>query len=225
LRGGGELGDATRGEVIVAAMNQIAYDAMALGPNELELGADVLAQRLAEAEFPVLSANVVRAGSKELYVPPYVVIERGGHHIGVIGLTRQVDPVPAGFEVRDPVAALTAILPEVSRKAETIILLTNLDFESAQEATVLAPGVDLIVAANPRLVPDHAVLVGSSSVLAVTAEKPASRHTGRRIGRLNVTVGQDGSLNNPSWSTDSLDGSIADDSAMDAPLKKYEVPR
>ncbi|MFR6111642.1 MAG: hypothetical protein ACLUIQ_10115 [Dialister invisus] len=45
-------------------MNAVGYDAMALGNHEFDYGQDVLAERIREAKFPMLSANVIVEATK-----------------------------------------------------------------------------------------------------------------------------------------------------------------
>ena len=77
----------SQGQIVVEAMNLMGYNAMALGPAELVLGEPVLRQRIAEASFPVLSANVFVPSRRELLTKPYTVLTIRGRHVGVIGLT------------------------------------------------------------------------------------------------------------------------------------------
>jgi 2',3'-cyclic-nucleotide 2'-phosphodiesterase (5'-nucleotidase family) len=93
LDGGNTLwGDAglaaqTQGRVMVEAMNLMGYSAMALGELDLQLGADALRERMAEASFPFLSANLVINSTGQLLARPYVLLDAGGRQVAVIGLT------------------------------------------------------------------------------------------------------------------------------------------
>ena len=221
LVGGGILGDATQGEVIVAAMSYVGTDAMALGPKELSLGSALLRKRIDEADFPMLSANVLVTGTQELFAPAYTVLEEAGHRIGIIGLTRKPTEPASDFEVEDPSSIAATVVPEVSRQAETVILLTNLDYRSAMTLAATVPGIDLVVAAQPGQLPQDAVVVPGTHTLIVVAEQPLARHTGRRVGRLAVTIMGDGSLTNPVWRSVSLDNTFADDPQMKALLDRF----
>jgi 2',3'-cyclic-nucleotide 2'-phosphodiesterase (5'-nucleotidase family) len=77
----------SQGKVIAEAMNLIGYNAMTLGEVDLQLGEDVLRQRIADALFPVLSANVVVQSTGQLLARPYALLDVGGRKVGVIGLT------------------------------------------------------------------------------------------------------------------------------------------
>ncbi len=222
LIGGGVLGEKTRGQAIVAGMNLMAYDAMALGPKELSLGPDLLRQRMEEAEFPILSANVVVSGTQELIAQPYVILEVGGHHLGIIGLTRVPDRPLAGFQVLDPQQAVARYLPEVAGRADVIIVLTNMTYQTALTLAGAVPGIDLVVAALPDKLPGQVTTAPGTGTMVVVAERPVARHTGRQVGRLVVTVGADGTLSEPSWKIEPMTRQIADDPAMKALLSRYQ---
>lgn len=215
------LGDRTRGAAIVAGMNLMGYDAMALGPKDLTLGLDVLRQRLAEAEFSMLSANVVLADSGDLLAPAYTVVQAGPHRLGVLGLTRpSPGPLP-GLEIGDPQVALAQWLPEVAARADVVILLTNLEFRSAMNLAAAVPGLDLLVAALPGQLPSGALQVPETGTVAVTAEQAMARHSGRRVGELVLVLRDDASLAVQSWQSVEMSRLIADDLAMAALLQSY----
>lgn len=221
LVGGGLLGDRTQGQAVVAAMSLIGYDAMALGPKELSLGPDLLRQRMQEAGFPMLSANVVLRGTDELFAPPTVVLERGGYRFGIVGLTRPVDESVGGFEVRDPVQAAMQYVPELAKQVEIVIVLTNLESQVAFELADRIPDIDLVIAALPKAIPQQALQAPQSGALVVTADQPSPGHTGRRVGRLVVTVEGDGRMRLDAWQSVAMDGTIADDPQMDELLERF----
>jgi hypothetical protein len=99
------------GQAVVRAYNALGYGAAAIGNHEFDYGpvgpphvpavpADdprgALKARAAEASFPFLSANVVEQGRREALrwrnVLPWVVVERGGARIGVVGGTSMGTP-------------------------------------------------------------------------------------------------------------------------------------
>jgi 2',3'-cyclic-nucleotide 2'-phosphodiesterase (5'-nucleotidase family) len=148
-------------------------------------------------------------------------LQAGPYRIGVIGLTRQVDGELSGFEVLDPVGVLTKLVPEVGLQADSVVLLTNLGYRSALELAEVVPGIDLVVAALPRQLPDHAARAPKTGTLVVTAEQPLPRHSGRRVGKLAVTVGSDGRLGSEVWESIALGPEIADDPDMRELLDEY----
>jgi 2',3'-cyclic-nucleotide 2'-phosphodiesterase/3'-nucleotidase len=90
-------------------MNYLKYDAVVLGNHEFNFGMDVLNNFAKQLTVPLVSANVVKAGTTDPYFKPYVVVERNGVKIGILGLTtlvvKQVEK-PAnlqGVDLIDPV--------------------------------------------------------------------------------------------------------------------------
>lgn len=221
LIGGGFVGDRTQGEAIVAGMNLMGYDAMALGSKELSLGPEVLQQRMAEARFPMLSANVVFSDTGELLARPYTVLEVGSHRLGVIGLTRLPATALVSFRVLDPQQAAAQYVPRVAGQADVVILLTNLEYRAGLALVRAVPGIDLLITALPGQLPSQAVRVPETGTVVVTAEQPLTRHTGRRVGRLVVTVERDGTLIGESWTSVVMYNKIADDPQMKALLDCY----
>jgi 2',3'-cyclic-nucleotide 2'-phosphodiesterase (5'-nucleotidase family) len=195
-------------------MNQMGYDAMALGPKELSLGPEVLAKRMAEAKFAMLSANVALEGTGQLVAKPFTVKEIAGHRVGIIGLTRMPADREPGFEVLGLQEAVAQYVPEVAEQADTVILLTNDGYRAALKIASAVPGIDLVVAALPGQLPQAAVRAPETGTIVVTAEQPVAMHTGRRVGRLSVTIGSDGSLSGESWKSVEMDKQLADDAAM-----------
>jgi 2',3'-cyclic-nucleotide 2'-phosphodiesterase (5'-nucleotidase family) len=220
LIGGGRLGEITFGQAVVGGMNLMGYDAMALGPFELSLQKDTLLQRMAEAEFAVLSANAVYTGTQDLVARPYTVLQAGDHRVGVLGLTRLPDAKLTFFQVLDPQQAAAEYVPQVAAEADVVVLLTNLPYRQAVALAGAVPGIDLVVAALPGQLPDKAVRV-SGGALVVTAEQPLARHSGRRVGRLVVTTGSDGTLSGESWQSVAMGPALADDPIMAALLIEY----
>jgi len=99
----------SQGKVIVEAMNLMGYDAVALGETDLQLGEDILRQRIADAQFAVLSANVIVQSTGELFADPYVLLEVGGRTVGIIGVTGSESLLPASLGPEPPLDRLVSL--------------------------------------------------------------------------------------------------------------------
>jgi len=86
---GRPVGTITKGKAIIEYMNAIGYDAMTLGNHEFDITEDELKETLALAKFPVVSCNIIdkRTGDFPPYVVPYIIVDRLGVRIAIIGLT------------------------------------------------------------------------------------------------------------------------------------------
>ncbi len=201
----------------------MGYDAMAIGPLELELGAQTLRKRLSEAEFPMLSANVRWRNALALVGEPYAVLQVGSVRIGVIGLTRNPGDEFAEFEILEPEDVLAELVPEVDRQADAIVLLTNLPYRSALGLVEAVPGIDLVVAALPRQLPEVPARIPQTGTIAVAAEQALQNHSGRRVGRLVVVVAGDGTLSGEVWESRAMGPEFADDPEMKALLDEFRA--
>lgn len=111
------------GESMVQVMNAMHYAASAVGNHEFDFGLDVMQERIAEADFPYLSANTFRRDTKQvptdLGIEPFTVVDVQGLRIGIIGLTttstpRTTNPTNVeSLEFGDYEQALRATVPVV----------------------------------------------------------------------------------------------------------------
>lgn len=78
----------SKGKAAVDFMNSAGYNAATFGNHEFDYGQAVLAERIKQAKFAYVSANViVDATGKTLAPAPYAVFDMESAKVGVIGLT------------------------------------------------------------------------------------------------------------------------------------------
>ncbi len=107
-----------RGSSVTEVYNAIGLTAAALGNHEFDFGVDVLKERVAQARYPVLAANVFLKGTRKRpdWLRPSALVQAGGVKVGVIGLATRETPLTtapgmvAGLDFVDggPVAAQEA---------------------------------------------------------------------------------------------------------------------
>ena len=152
---------------VIAAMNVVGYDAAALGNHEFNFGLPLIDKIAAEAEFPLLSANLHVAGWA---VRPWIILTRdvtdsaGQVHplrIGVLGLApahiRQWDRVilDGALVAEDMVAAAPAHITAMrAAGADLVIVLGHtglgcgtgpLERENQGADLAALPGIDALV--------------------------------------------------------------------------------
>jgi 5'-nucleotidase / UDP-sugar diphosphatase len=139
-------------EVLNTTANYIGYDAMAVGNHEFDSGPAELAAFINGSDFPLLSANIDASEDPDLagLILPYVILERGGHEIGIIGLTtpdtENISSPGEFISFDDPLTSLQATADELTALGvNKIIALTHqgydMDLALAQDVT----GVDIII--------------------------------------------------------------------------------
>jgi 2',3'-cyclic-nucleotide 2'-phosphodiesterase (5'-nucleotidase family) len=73
---------------IVAAMNAMQYDAVAIGNHEYNYGVPYFDSVVRQAKFPFLSANTYRLNPAGIHAyRPWTIIERAGIRVGIVGAT------------------------------------------------------------------------------------------------------------------------------------------
>lgn len=175
---------------MLALMNALGYDAMTLGNVDAALGWPMLDAARAASGFAWLSANAVRrdaAGRDVPRLPPYVVLERRGVRVGVLGLTTPAAMLGrnprtlGGVTFRDAEAAARHWVP-VLRKVEHVDVLIGL-FHSGPDGdyerdVALRTGLPLFAAAG-RIAEDHLGfdLVVAGDALRLRPRAPAGGDT------------------------------------------------
>ena len=217
------LGQKTQGKGVVEAMNLLRYDAMALGGGDMRLGLDTLRQRMAEAEFPFLSANVVLSGTETLFTEPYIIKEMGDHRVAIIGLTEPgaADVVQGAIAVLNPIETARSYVAEVSSQASIIIVLSHIGPEENMKLAGEVEGIDLIVSGAGQVLPGQAIQNETTGTLIVQAEAPNPGHAGRMVGVARLQIDSQGEIRSHQWAAVSLTPDFADDPEMRALLSSY----
>lgn len=184
------------GKTVVEVLNALQLDAMTLGNHEFDWGLDKLRRRVSESVFPYVSANI---REKEIlgrlnFVQPYVILERCGVKVAVIGIVTPETAYTTGpkivapFQFTDPAAVVKELLPVVRQQgAEVIVILSHLasyqDKESgrvtgeAAELTRSAPGIDAVVSGH-----SHQIVAGKVDGIPVVQ----AYYNGRAVGRISL---------------------------------------
>lgn len=72
--------------LVASMMNEIGYVAGAMGNHDIETGHEVYDRWRKQLNFPLLGANVIDTRTGEPYLRPYMVIEREGVRIAILGM-------------------------------------------------------------------------------------------------------------------------------------------
>lgn len=136
-----------QGRSVVEVMNQMGFSAMVLGNHEFDFGLEVLKERMKEARFPILGANV--QGIPE--VKPYIVEEIAGLRLAVIGLVTEETPITThpnnvqGLTFSPPVDRCRELLREIGGQADVIIVLSHLGLPADLRLAEAVEGIQVIV--------------------------------------------------------------------------------
>jgi 2',3'-cyclic-nucleotide 2'-phosphodiesterase (5'-nucleotidase family) len=183
----------SQGYSTIALLNQLQVDAMVTGNHEYDFGQEVLKQRISEARFPVLVANVTGLPG----VTPQTSFNLPQGKVAVIGLV--TDDVPQSSHPRNTkgltfaAPLLTAREQIRTREKDTnlVVLLTHIGHEQdlalAEDLCTGPEAVDvptLIVGGHSHTVVQAPVRIGNCAVVQ------AGDH-GRLLGVVDMTVDQE----------------------------------
>lgn len=141
------------GELELAMLNAMHYDAITVGNHEFDSGIEDLQNRLARVNCPVVCANL-DLSQFELgnYIKPYTILEKNGMKIGVVGLVCNLTEVVSStvssrIPQLDPVESANKYLEYLhnDEKCDFIIMLTHLGYEEDQELIPYTRYIDVLV--------------------------------------------------------------------------------
>ncbi len=182
----------SQGYSTIALLNQLQVDAMVTGNHEYDFGQDVLKQRIREARFPVLAANVMGLPG----VTSQASFNLPGGKVAVIGLV--TDDVPQSSHPRNtkgltfapPLPTARDQIRAREKNTRLVVLLTHIGHEQDLAlAGNLCTGPDaldapiLIVGGHSHTVVPTPVRIGNCAVVQ------AGDH-GRFLGVVDMTVDQ-----------------------------------
>ena len=130
---GTALSNVTFGRGTVAALSALGIDAAAIGNHEFDWSIDTLRQRMREAKYAFVSANITTAGgtARPDWVTPWTLITKYGTRIAVIGLTTTETPTATaprnvqGLSFGNGAAAIKRYLPEARAQADFVIVVAH----------------------------------------------------------------------------------------------------
>ena len=140
-----------KADISLKGMNIMGYDAMNLGSHEFYFGADYLDSASHDIIFPFISSNLAYRTGRPSWVKEYMIKNIDGIKVAVLGIL----PADAfeknrlqdlkDLKIIPPETALKKILPEVRKKADVVVLLSQYGFESTTSLLKSLAGIDLAI--------------------------------------------------------------------------------
>jgi 5'-nucleotidase / UDP-sugar diphosphatase len=187
---GTSLSNTLYGIPVIDYMNLMGYDAMALGNHEFEWGAGKLIDMAARAKFPFLAANLIDSATGRVprYAKPYVILEKGGLKIGLIGL---LTPNTTVLQNPNRIKNLLFLPPENSAEKaieelqqkgiRVIIVVSHLGFHDDRALARKVSGVACIIGGH-----SHTTLLKPEKVRNTVIVQAGSN--GGYLGRVKLTL-------------------------------------
>ncbi len=229
----------------IALMKKMGYDAITIGNHEFDYGPEALAKIIRSGIAhggiaPLLGSNMVFSSDSpkddeleklysENHIKPYVIIERNGLKLGIIGIMGQdadevapaATPVSFANQVKT-VKKLSKILKE-QEKVDLVICLSHSGFYpdpkkgNAGEDIELAQKVDdldIIISGHTHVKTEKALLINNTIIVQTGAYV-------RHVGKLELDI-KDKKIQSHKFSLLAVDDKIAGDPATHQLIETYK---
>lgn len=190
-----------QGASVIELMNAMGFDAMVVGNHEFDFGQEVLQKRIAEADFPMLGANV--QGFPAL--KPFLIKEVGGIKVAIIGIiTPQTSESThprnvAGLAFASAAATVRKYLAKLKPRVDLVLVLSHQGYQADRVLAQEVPGIDVIVGGHSHTKLVEPVRVNDTIIVQ-------DYEHARMLGVLNLTV-KDGKVTAYSGGLEAIDPS------------------
>ncbi len=163
-----------KGEVEVQLMNEMGYDACTIGNHEFDFGLENMARLFRMAKFPVVCCNYDFTGTPvEGLVKPYIIMERAGVRIGILGVSPRMEGLVAqtnfqGVGYTKPIKAAQPVVDYLRQKehCDVVICLSHLgwlDGEEGDKGFIAGThGIDVVLGGHSHTYFEHPKYIPNS---------------------------------------------------------------
>lgn len=210
--------DSLKSDYLVHAMDKLGYDVVTLGEREFNFGQAFLLGTFKKTKIDVVSSNLVYADTKKPFVKPYVIRKMCNTRVaffGLIGSDLKLRTLPSerGLEIQDPIATAKALVPQLRKKADIVVLLSHIGLTEGQRLTLEVPGIDVMVFGHqPGLFREIAKTNGVINT--------RSGERGQYIPNIHLVV-EDGKLSSYDGDLTTLDDKVPADDEMNKAVDAF----
>lgn len=184
-------------DVGLKAVNLMGYTAMNVGTGEFSLGVNFLKKKSADLNFPLVASNLSYAEGASPFTKKYVITQAGSLKVAILGVmsTGILEKMPRSgtfgvVEVIPPGEALESLLPGIRKKADIVILLSQLGLSETNKLVNALKGIDLAIYGGKNNKPakcgDEINAKSSAGKSGTPALKASSRGTHLGYVRLSM---------------------------------------
>ena len=195
----------TEGEAIVDIVDTMGYDAISVGNHEFDHGWQNALEKLKKYKTPVVLSNIyIEETGKPFWDKPYVIVEKNGVKLGVIGIHGKFafyDTITAnaikGLEARDEEEYLRKYIAEIKDKVDLIVVLAHEGTPARQsskgaddvaralkkdiELAGNVKGIDILITGHAHQGTPEALVVGNTLIVSTDAQ-------GTEVGELELVL-------------------------------------
>ena len=176
-----------RGEPDIKCFNAMGVDAVTVGNHELDFGLDNFLKLQRQANFPFLSANIVKKDRGELLCQPFLTIALNDNmSLTVIGVTTrelltttQADNV-ATLDILDSVASVREAYNQVKSRGP-VLLLSHSRYKTDRDIAATLPDLAAIIGGHDQILLSPYRMLGTVPVFQAFEK-------GRYLGRIDLQI-------------------------------------
>lgn len=224
IGGGPPIGTFFYGKNVIETYNAIGYDIATLGNHEFDWGKELLEERISEAKYEYICANVIDTTTNSTFAKSgYTIRNFGFLNLGFIGVDTADLPTlvnPAGIEgikVIDPAEATNSAVSVMKDRTDYNIVLSHQGYDVDLTFATRISGVGLIIGGH-----SHTELEVPTDVQGVKIVQTGSY--GANVGKIVlefIASPAGAKLVNMSYKLIPVEDSIPDDPDIVALLKPY----
>ncbi|MCB2290716.1 5'-nucleotidase C-terminal domain-containing protein [Clostridium sp. CS001] len=229
---GSAMSNLTYGAPVNEMMKAVGVVASAVGNHEFDWGTDKIAKWAQDGGYKFLASNIYdkTTGKPVTWAEPYMIVEKGGFKIGLVGLATPETAYKTSpenvknLEFKDPVASAKEWAKVAKDNgADVVIALTHLGASQDKEGKITGEATDLCGVANIDAViaaHTHMEVCGTVNNTPIVE----AYYSGRDLGRLTIKVDENGKLAGIVASLDKLYNrptTLVEDAAVKAIADKY----
>ncbi len=130
----------------------MGYTAMNVGTGEFFLGVNFLKEKSANLNFPLVASNLSYAEGASPFTKKYMITQAGSLKVAILGVMSPgiFEKMPRSgtfgvVEAIPPGEALKALLPRIRKKADIVILLSQLGLSETKRLVGTLEGIDVAI--------------------------------------------------------------------------------
>jgi len=187
---GSPIDTITKGEALIELLNIVPPDVFGLGNHEFDYGKDILLERINQAKFPIICANLVYEENDKYFTNPYIIKDIDGVKVLFIGvITEDLHSLvlkrnTSGLKILKSKIVVEKIAKEFIDSVDLTVIVSHLGYESdIILANSLNPscGVDIIVGGHSHTYLEKPTI--ENGIIIVQTEG-----VGKYLGKLDLKI-------------------------------------
>ncbi|HUR27126.1 MAG TPA: bifunctional UDP-sugar hydrolase/5'-nucleotidase [Planctomycetota bacterium] len=168
----------------LSVLARLPYDALCLGNHDFDRGVGNLEALVRKTRLPAIAANVRAQAERLSWAAPWIIVERNGVRIALVGLLtpktpRVTSPEARSLEFASPAEELARVRAEIGSRADLVVPVGHLDVDEARELARSDPSLPLVVSGHSHVALPHGVREGETTIVQTGSKACA-------IGRVDL---------------------------------------